>query len=63
MRQVWLMLEHQFIGNSEMCALHLDAMFCNFLQGDLSVSDYCMADSLSNLSCMVSDHNVVLNVH
>jgi hypothetical protein len=57
------MLEHQFIGNSEMCALHLDAMLCNFLQGDLSVSDYCMADSLSNLSCMVSDHNVVLNVH
>jgi hypothetical protein len=36
--QIWCMIEHQFIGNSEMCALHLDAMFRNFIQGDLLVS-------------------------
>jgi hypothetical protein len=35
-RQTWLTLENQFIGNSETRALHLDAMFRNFVQGDLS---------------------------
>jgi hypothetical protein len=49
--QIWLTLKHQFIGNSETRALHLDTTFCNFIQDDLSVSDYClkmksMADSV-----------------
>jgi hypothetical protein len=47
--------------------LHLDATFHNFVQGDLSVSDYChktksMTDSLGNLGCVVSNHNLILNV-
>jgi hypothetical protein len=29
--QVWRMIEHQFIGNSETRVLHLDATFCNFV--------------------------------
>jgi hypothetical protein len=42
-------------------------MFHNFLQGDLSVSDYChkmksMALSLGNLGCMFSGRNLILNV-
>jgi hypothetical protein len=42
-------------------------MFRNFVQGDLSVSDYClkmksMADSLDNLSCVVSERNLILNI-
>jgi hypothetical protein len=37
--QIWLTLKHQFIGNSETHTLHLDAMFHNFFQGDLSMSD------------------------
>jgi hypothetical protein len=50
-----------------MCALHLDAMFRNFIQGDLLVSDYChkmksMAGSLVDLGCTVSNRNLVLNV-
>jgi hypothetical protein len=66
-RQTWLTLENQFIGNSETRALHLDAMFRNFVQGDLSMSEYCrkmkaMADSLGDLDCPVSDRNLVLNV-
>jgi hypothetical protein len=65
--QIWLMLQHLFIDNSEMHALHLDTTFRNFVQGDLSVSDYChkikrMTDSLDNISCVVFDHNLILNV-
>jgi hypothetical protein len=42
-------------------------MFCNFVQGDLSMSDYChkmksMADSLVDLGCAISDRNLILNV-
>jgi hypothetical protein len=42
-------------------------MFHNFIQGDLSVSNYyhkmkSMADSLGNLSYTISDHNLILNV-
>jgi hypothetical protein len=34
------MIEAQFLGNNESCVLQLDARFCAFKQGDLSVSDY-----------------------
>jgi hypothetical protein len=42
-------------------------MFCNFVQGDLPMTDYCrkmkaMADSLHNLDFEVFDRNLVLNV-
>jgi hypothetical protein len=41
-------------------------MFRNFIQGDLSVRDYCrkmksMAGSLGNHGCVVFDHNLILN--
>ena len=39
-RQAWLALEEQFIGNRDACALHLDAQFHLFSQGDLSVDKY-----------------------
>jgi hypothetical protein len=47
--------------------LYLDAMFHNFVKGDLSVSDYCrkiksMTDSLADLGCAVSDRNLILNI-
>jgi hypothetical protein len=49
------------------CALHLDAQFWLFVQGDLSVNDYClrmkwMADNLRDLGEHVEDHTLVLNV-
>jgi hypothetical protein len=64
---VWRTIEHQFIGNSETRALHFDTMFYNFVQGDLSVSDYfrkikSIDDSVANLGCAVFDYNFVLNV-
>jgi transposase InsO family protein/uncharacterized membrane protein YgcG len=64
---VWLAIEGQFLGNTEARALRLDAAFCTFVQGDLSVSEYCrkmktMADSLGDLGCPVEDRNLVLNV-
>jgi hypothetical protein len=64
---VWLALEEQFLGNQETRALHLDAKFRNFCQGDLNITDYCrhfknMADALSDLGEPVTDRTLVLNV-
>jgi hypothetical protein len=66
-RLVWLGLEQQFIGNKESRALLLDAEFRNFVQGSLSISDYChrlksMADQLADLGEPVRDRTLVLNV-
>jgi hypothetical protein len=66
-RQTWVALEGQFLGNAEYRALQLDATFRTFIQGDLSVGEYCrrmksMADALHNLGDPVSDRVLVLNV-
>ena len=66
-RSLWLGLQEQFIGNKETRAMILDAEFRHFIQGDLSVSDYCrrlktMADSLGDLGEAVPDRALVLTV-
>jgi uncharacterized membrane protein YgcG len=66
-RAAWLAIEGQFLGNAEARALRLDAAFRTFVQGDLSVSEYCrkmktMEDSLGDLGCPVEDRILVLNV-
>jgi hypothetical protein len=66
-RAAWLAIEGQFLGSAEARALRLDAAFRTFVQGDLSVSEYCrkmktMADSLGDLGCPVEDRILVLNV-
>ena len=66
-RSVWLALEHQFLGNREQRALYLDAAFRHFVQGDLSITDYCrkfksMADALGDLGEVVTDRTLVLNI-
>jgi hypothetical protein len=53
-RHLWLTLESQFLSNHETCTLHLDVAIHNFVQGGLSVTDYCrkfkgMADVLAYL--------------
>lgn len=40
-RATWLTIETQFLGNQETRALYLDAQFRNFVQGDLSITEYC----------------------
>jgi len=40
-RATWLAIETQFLGNQETRALYLDAQFRNFVQGDLSITEYC----------------------
>jgi hypothetical protein len=40
-RQAWLSIEAQFIGNRKFHILQIDAKFCVFKQGDLSVRNYC----------------------
>jgi hypothetical protein len=40
-RHLWLAIENQFLGNREQHTLHLDAAFCTFVQGDLSINKYC----------------------
>jgi hypothetical protein len=64
---LWLTVLNQFLGNRETCTLHLDAAFRNFVQGDLSVTEYCrkfkgMADALADLGSPVDDWILVLNI-
>jgi hypothetical protein len=52
-RHLWLAIENQFLGN-------LDVAFRNFVQGDLSVSEYCrkfktMDDGLADLGSPIED--------
>jgi len=66
-RAAWLAVETQFLGNRETRALHLDARFRNFVQGDLSISEYCrrlkgMAADLGDLGEVVSDRTLILNL-
>jgi len=60
-------IETQFLGNQETHTFFLHTHFCNFIQGDLSIMEYCwhfmnMADALCNLGKHVSDCTVVLNI-
>jgi hypothetical protein len=66
-RDAWLAVESQFLGNRETRAIQLEMKFRNFVQGDLSVTEYCrrlkkMADDLTALGEVVTDRTLVLNV-
>jgi hypothetical protein len=66
-RQAWLAIKAQFLSNSESRVVQLDARFCAFKQGDLSVSDYYhrmkgLADDLCALGETVTNHHLVLNL-
>jgi uncharacterized membrane protein YgcG len=66
-RDAWLAVESQFLGNRETRAIQLETKFRNFVQGDLSVTEYCrrlkkMADDLTALGEAVTDRTLVLNV-
>jgi hypothetical protein len=66
-RHLWLAIKNQFLGNHEQHTLHLDAAFRNFVQGDLSVSEYChkfkaMADGLTILGSPVEGQILILNI-
>jgi hypothetical protein len=66
-REAWLAIEDHFLGNQETRALHLDAKFRVFAQGDLSITEYCkrfkkMVDDLIDLNEHVTDRTLVLNV-
>jgi hypothetical protein len=66
-RDAWLAIESQFLGNRETRAIQLETKFRNFVQGDLSITEYCrrlkkMADDLTALGEVVTDHTLVLNV-
>jgi hypothetical protein len=66
-RHLWLSIENQFRGNREQRTLHLDVVFRTFVQGDLSINEYCrkfkaMADSLADFGAPVEDRILVLNI-
>lgn len=66
--QALVAIEGQFIDNREARALHLDVAFHIFIQGDLSITEYCrqmkgMTDSLRDLGEPVSNRMLVLNHH
>jgi hypothetical protein len=63
----WLALENHFLGNHETRALNIDATFRSFVQGDLSINDYCrkmkgFTNSLTDLSVDITDCVLMLNV-
>jgi uncharacterized membrane protein YgcG len=64
---LWLTIENQFLGNREQRTLHLDAIFRTFVQGDLSINEYCrkfkaMADGLADLGAPIEDRILVLHI-
>jgi hypothetical protein len=66
-RDAWLAVEFQFLGNREARAIQLETKFCNFFQGDLSISEYCcrlkkMTDDLGTLGEIITNRTIVLNV-
>jgi hypothetical protein len=66
-RQAWLTIKAQFLNNSELCVLQLDARFLTFKQRDLSVSDYCcwmkgMANDLCTLGETITNRHHALNL-
>jgi hypothetical protein len=66
-RHLWLAIENQFLGNREQHTLHLDAAFRTFIQGDLSINEYCrkfkaMVDGLADIGAPVEDRILILNI-
>jgi hypothetical protein len=66
-RHLWLAIENQFLSNREQCTLHLDAVFRTFVQGDISINEYCrkfkvMANDLADLDAHVEDQILILNI-
>jgi hypothetical protein len=66
-RHLWLAIENQFLSNREQRTLHLNAVFRTFVQGDLSINEYCrkfkaMADDLANLGAPIKDRILILNI-
>jgi hypothetical protein len=66
-RHLWLAIENQFLSNREQRTLHLDTAFHTFVQGDLSINEYCrkfkaMADDRADLDAPVEDRILVLNI-
>jgi hypothetical protein len=64
---IYLGLEDQFVSNKETHALILNTKFHTFVQGELSISDYCcrlngMADALGDLGEVILDRTLVLVV-
>jgi len=60
-------VESQFLGNREARSIQLETKFCNFVQGDLSITDYSrklkkMVDDLTALSEVITDRTLVLNL-
>jgi hypothetical protein len=66
-RHAWITVKSQFLDNREARSIHLETQFHNFVQGGLSVTDYCckmkkMADDLTALGEVVTDRTLVLNM-
>jgi hypothetical protein len=62
--QLWFALEEQFLSNCEVRTLHFDTQLWLFVQGDLSIDDYChrMKQMTDDLSEHVVDRILVLQI-
>jgi hypothetical protein len=66
-RHLWLRLQNQFLGNRETRTLYLDAAFHNFVQDNLSMSEYYykfkgMVNALADLGSPIDDRILILNI-
>ena len=66
-RDLWVAIETLVNDNKEPRAIFLSSQFHSFVQGDLSISEYCqrlktMADSLHDVGHPVSEPQLVLNL-
>lgn len=66
-REAWLTVESQILGNREARTIQLETKFRRFVQGDLSITEYCrhlnkMADDLGALGEIITERTLVLNV-
>jgi hypothetical protein len=67
MHHLWLFIKNRFLDNREQRTLHLDNAFRNFVQGDLSVIEYCRkfkvkADGLADLVSPIKHWILILNI-
>jgi hypothetical protein len=63
-RTIWDAIENLFRDNKKHRVIQLEADFCNTLQDDLSISDYCaklktLTESLTNIGQPISDETLV----
>jgi hypothetical protein len=65
-QEAWTLITNLFLDNHMTRAIYLEAEFCSFVQGDLSVMAYChrlkaLSNGLRDIGTPVTDQTLILN--